>query len=76
MQILKIVPGTKRPPDMNPRTKPGAGNTDDKIACMLSYLRSLECGAEIIHGDDDDWRYGRYLVHRVLIDALENGKLR
>ena len=71
MQTLKIVPDTVDTSPVSPVIDTKAGGTQDKLDCMLTYLRSLEREAEKFHGDNDDWRYGRYLLHRVMIDALQ-----
>lgn len=46
----------------------------DKIACMLKYLQSLEQDAAKIHGDNDDWRYGRYLFYGMVSEALRRAE--
>ena len=76
MQTLKIVVDNKSPIPID--TAPidttmdtEAGGTADKMACMLTYLKSLEQAAEQVHGDNEDWRYGRYLVHAAMIAVLK-----
>ncbi len=74
MPTLKVVTDTNKEPKIAHRTDTETAGAADKEACILKYLRSLECEAEKKHGDDDDWRYGRYLVHGLLIAAMENAE--
>lgn len=72
MQTLKAIPNSKDARKIIPLFDAEAGGTADKIACMLTYLRSLEQSAEQLHGDNDDWRYGRYLVHGLIAEAIKS----
>ena len=72
MQTLKAIPNSKDARKIIPLFDAEAGATADKIACMLTYLRSLEQDAERIHGDNDDWRYGRYLVYGMIVEAIKS----
>jgi hypothetical protein len=71
MQTLKIVPDTHSSSKINSRNGNETGSMEDKLACMLTYLRSLERNAEELHQDNEDWRYGRYLVYGIMLDALK-----
>ena len=71
MQTLKAIPNSKDARKIIPLFDAEAGATADKLACVLTYLRSLEQSAKQLHGDNDDWRYGRYLVHGVIAEAIE-----
>jgi len=71
MQTLKIVADNKSPTPVDTPTDTETGGTADKMACLLTYLNSLEQAAEQLHGDNDDWRYGRYLFHAAMIAALK-----
>ena len=71
MQTLKIVVDNKKPAPIDTPTDTDAGGTADKMACMLTYLKSLEEVAEQTHGDDEDWRYGRYLFNTAMIAVLK-----
>ena len=70
MQTLKIVVDNKKPAPIDTPVETKAGSTADQMACMQTYLKSLEQVAEQVHGDDEDWRYGRYLFHTAMIAAL------
>ncbi len=74
MPTLKIVTDTNNESKIKHGTDTDTAGAADKEACILKYLRSLECEAEKKHGDDDDWRYGRYLVQGLLIAAMENAE--
>ena len=80
MQTLKIVVDNKSPipidtapidTTMDTPMDTEAGGTADKMACMLTYLKSLEQAAEQVHGDNEDWRYGRYLFNTAMIAVLK-----
>ena len=71
MQTLKIVVDNKKPAPIDTPVENKGGGTADQMACMLTYLKSLEQVAEQVHGDDEDWRYGRYLFHTAMIAALK-----
>ena len=71
MQTLKIVVDNKNPTPIDTPIETEAGGTADKMACMLTYLKSLEQAAEQTHGDNEDWRYGRYLFHAAMSAALK-----
>ena len=71
MQTLKIVVDNQNPTPIDTPIETEAGGTADKMACMLTYLKSLEQAAEQVHGDNEDWRYGRYLFHATMIAALK-----
>ena len=71
MQTLKIVVDNQNPTPIDTPIETEAGGTADKMACMLTYLKSLEQAAEQVHGDNEDWRYGRYLFHAAMIAALK-----
>ena len=71
MQTLKIVVDNQNPTPIDTSRETEAGGTADKMACMLTYLKSLEQAAEQVHGDNEDWRYGRYLFHAAMIAALK-----
>ena len=72
MPTLRIVPDTNDPARIGTLTGSEAGGIEDRVACMLKYLRSLEQVAEQSHGDNEDWRYGRYLFHGMLVAALKS----
>jgi hypothetical protein len=72
--MLKIVTNTNNASKTKHSTDTETAGVADKKACILKYLGSLECEAEKKHGDDDDWRYGRYLVQGLLIAAMENAE--
>ncbi len=72
MQTLKTIPNSIDARKIIPLFDAKAGDTPDKLACVLTYLRSLEQSAEQLHGDNDDWRYGRYLVHGVIAEAIKS----
>ena len=76
MQTLKVVPDANDLSKINTLIGTETGGTADKIACMLTYLGSLEHDAEKVHGNNDDWRYGRYLVYGVMIAALKSTEMR
>jgi len=67
VQTLKIVVDNQKPTPIETE----AGGTADKMVCMLTYLKSLEQAAEQVHGDNEDWRYGRYLFHTAMIAAIK-----
>jgi hypothetical protein len=71
VQTLKIVADNKYPSPVDTPTDTETGGTADKMACMLTYLKSLEQAAAQAHGDNEDWRYGRYLLHSAMIAALK-----
>ena len=75
MQTLKLVPDTNYVSKTNSHIGTETGGIEDKMACMLTYLRSLENDAERTHGNNDDWRYGRYLVYGVMIDAMKRAAM-
>ena len=70
MTTLRVVHDTNNSSRISTPLDTKAGGPDDQMACILKYLRSLEHAAEKVHGDDDDWRYGRYLVHRIMNAAV------
>ena len=72
MHTLKAIPSNKDARKIIPLFDAEQGGTADKIACVLTYLRNLEQGAEQLHGDNDDWRYGRYLVYGVIAEAIKS----
>lgn len=74
MATLKIVTNTLNASKIEHSTDTETAGAADKKACILKYLRSLECEAQKKHGDDEDWRYGRYLVQGLLIAAVENAE--
>ena len=74
MKTLKIVTNTHNASVIRQTTGTESAGAADKKACILKYLHSLECEAEKKHGDDEDWRYGRYLVHGLLVAAMENAE--
>ena len=76
MQILTLVPEKNNLSRIPTLIDSETGGAADQVACMLKYLRSLEHEAEAIHGDNDDWRYGRYLVHRIMIAVLKSAEMR
>ena len=71
MQTLKIVVDNKKPVPIDTPVDTQAGGTADQMACMLTYLKSLEQAAEQVHGDNEDWRYGRYLFNTAMIAVLK-----
>ena len=75
MQTLKLVADTNDVSKINSLIGTETGGIEDKMACMLTYLRSLEHDAEQTHGNNDDWRYGRYLVYAVMIDAMKRAAM-
>ncbi len=72
MTTLRIVTDTNDESKIEYRTDIETAGAADKKASILKYLRSLECEAEKQYADDDDWRYGRYLVQGLLIAAIDN----
>ena len=71
MQTLKIIVDNKNPAPIDTPVETRAGGTADKVACMQTYLKSLEQAAEQLHGNNEDWRYGRYLFHTAMIEAIK-----
>ena len=71
MPTLRIVHDTNNPTRIGVPLDTTAGSPEDQIACILKYLRSVDQAVERVHGDDDDWRYGRYLVHRVMLASIK-----
>jgi len=71
VQTLKIVADNKSPTLIDTPADTVTGGMADKTACLLTYLNSLELAAEHVHGDNDDWRYGRYLFHAAMVEALK-----
>jgi hypothetical protein len=74
MQTLRAVPDSNDPTKTTPLLDAKPGGAADKIACVLTYLRSLEQSAEQFHGDNDDWRHGRYLVYGVIVEAIKSAE--
>jgi len=71
VQTLKVVADKNNLSNIHTPIDTETGGTGDKMACMLTYLKSLEQEAGQVHGNNEDWRYGRYLFHTVMIAALK-----
>jgi hypothetical protein len=71
MPILSVIETTDDRSRTNSHTGTDTDGREDKLTCLLLYLQSLEQNAEQIHGDNEDWRYGRYLFYSVISEAVQ-----